>query len=327
TVAPHSPWAFDDAVHHAAEALVPLFRVAKARGNKFINLDMEEFKDLDITIAVFTAILDRDEFQGLEAGIVLQAYLPDALAAMIRLQEWSAARVAAGGAPIKVRVVKGANLPMEQVDAEAHGWPLATWHSKQATDSSYKAVLDYALRPEHVQNVRIGIAGHNLFDIALAWLLANKRGVAGASGSGASGSGPIEFEMLLGMATAQATVVRRTVGSLLLYTPVVHPAEFDVAIAYLIRRLEEGASTENFMSAVFELDDEPELFARERDRFLASIASVPTEVPASNRVQDRTAVLSDASTGSASGSASTGSASGSASASGQRDGFENTPDT
>lgn len=307
TVAPHSPWAFDDAVHHAAEALVPLFRVAKARGKKFINLDMEEFKDLDITIAVFTAILDREEFQGLEAGIVLQAYLPDALGAMIRLQEWSAQRVSAGGAPIKVRVVKGANLPMEQVDAEAHGWPLATWHSKQATDSSYKAVLDYALRPEHVQNVRIGIAGHNLFDIALAWLLANKRGIASSNSSSAEpveASG-IEFEMLLGMATAQATVVRRTVGSLLLYTPVVHPAEFDVAIAYLIRRLEEGASTENFMSAVFELDDEPELFARERDRFLASIASVPTEVPASNRLQDR----------------------GAESVAMPHDGFENTPDT
>ncbi|MGL3150456.1 bifunctional proline dehydrogenase/L-glutamate gamma-semialdehyde dehydrogenase [Microbacterium sp. A82] len=284
TVAPHTPWAFDEAVAHAADALVPLFRLANGatgagstRSKKFINLDMEEYKDLDLTIAVFTAILDREEFRSLEAGIVLQAYLPDALGAMIRLQEWSAARVATGGAPIKVRVVKGANLPMEQVDAETHGWPLATWHSKEASDASYKAVLDYALRPEHVKNVRIGIAGHNLFDIALAWLLANQR----------KATDGIEFEMLLGMATAQATVVRRTVGSLLLYTPVVHPTEFDVAIAYLIRRLEEGASTENFMSAVFELDDEPALFARERDRFLASIASMPEEVPAPNRTQNR----------------------------------------
>ncbi|WP_194421590.1 bifunctional proline dehydrogenase/L-glutamate gamma-semialdehyde dehydrogenase [Microbacterium abyssi] len=295
TVAPHSPWAFDEAVHHAATALVPLFRIAKERGKKFINLDMEEYKDLDLTIAVFTSILDREEFRDLSAGIVLQAYLPDALGAMIRLQEWSAARVAAGGAAIKVRVVKGANLPMERVDAETHGWELATWHSKEASDASYKAVLDYALRPEHVQNVRIGVAGHNLFDIALAWLLANRRGVTDG----------IEFEMLLGMATAQATVIRRTVGSLLLYTPVVHPTEFDVAIAYLIRRLEEGASTENFMSAVFDLDEDPALFARERDRFLASIASMPAEVPAPNRTQDRGAPAVASAT----------------------DAFENTPDT
>ena len=74
-------------------------------------------------------------------------------------------------------MVKGANLPMERVDAELHGWPLATWPTKQASDASYKAVLDYALRPEHVDAVRIGVAGHNLFDVAFAWLLAQRRGV------------------------------------------------------------------------------------------------------------------------------------------------------
>ncbi|MGV8850453.1 MAG: bifunctional proline dehydrogenase/L-glutamate gamma-semialdehyde dehydrogenase [Propionibacteriaceae bacterium] len=275
TVAPHSPWAFDDAVAHAVSALLPLYELARAH-QKFINLDMEEYKDLDLTIAVFTTLLDRAELRDLEGGIVLQAYLPDALGAMIRLQEWAAARVASGGAPIKVRVVKGANLPMETVDAELHGWPLATWPTKLATDASYKAVLDYALRQEHTRAVRIGVAGHNLFDVALALLLARARGVADA----------IDIEMLLGMATAQAEVVRRDAGSILLYTPVVHPAEFDVAIAYLIRRLEEGASPENFMSAVFDLDD-PAMFARERDRFLASVSAMPTEVPPSNRVQDR----------------------------------------
>lgn len=279
TVAPHSPWAFDDAVAHAAAALIPLFRIARdaPSGRKFINLDMEEYKDLDLTLAVFTSILERPEFQTLEAGIVLQAYLPDALGAMMRLQEWAAARVSEGGAPIKVRVVKGANLPMERVDAEIHDWPLATWSTKQDSDSSYKAVLEYALRPENTLAVRVGVAGHNLFDIALAWLLAKRRGVTHA----------IEFEMLLGMASAQATVVRRTVGSLLLYTPVVHPAEFDVAIAYLIRRLEEGASSDNFMSAVFELDSDPVLFARERDRFIASTKALPHDVPRPRRHQDR----------------------------------------
>ncbi|WP_336644384.1 bifunctional proline dehydrogenase/L-glutamate gamma-semialdehyde dehydrogenase [Microbacterium sp. USHLN186] len=276
TVAPHSPWAFDTAVADAAEALLPLYRIAE-RGRKFINLDMEEYKDLDLTIAVFTSILDRPEFKNLEAGIVLQAYLPDALAAMMRLQEWAAARVADGGAAIKVRVVKGANLPMETVDAETHGWPLATWATKQQSDSSYKAVLDYAMHPERIANVRIGVAGHNLFDIALAWLLAERRGVTDG----------VEFEMLLGMASAQAQVVKRTVGSLLLYTPVVHPDEFDVAIAYLIRRLEEGASHENFMSAVFDLDSDSALFEREKQRFLASIGTIPAEVPGPNRTQNR----------------------------------------
>ncbi|GAA3339032.1 bifunctional proline dehydrogenase/L-glutamate gamma-semialdehyde dehydrogenase [Curtobacterium pusillum] len=286
TVHPHSPWAFDHAVEDIVEKLRPLFRrAAEASPQKFINLDMEEYKDLDLTIAVFTKLLDEPEFLGLEAGIVLQAYLPDALAAMQHLQEWSAARRARGGAAIKVRLVKGANLPMEQVEASVHGWSLATWHTKQDSDTNYKRVLDWALTPSRTENVRVGVAGHNLFDVAHAWLLAGSRGVRDG----------IEFEMLLGMAQGQASAVKNTVGSLLLYTPVVHPGEFDVAIAYLIRRLEEGASQENFMSAVFSLASSPTLFAREEERFRASLAplSLPggLDAPAPHRVADRYAAV------------------------------------
>ncbi|MET3351491.1 UNVERIFIED_ORG: RHH-type proline utilization regulon transcriptional repressor/proline dehydrogenase/delta 1-pyrroline-5-carboxylate dehydrogenase [Arthrobacter sp. UYEF1] len=282
TVAPHSAWAFDEAVEHVVEKLTPLFAKAASfagagKNAKFINLDMEEYKDLDMTIAVFTRILDKPEFKNLEAGIVLQAYLPDALAAMIRLQGWAAERRANGGAAIKVRVVKGANLPMEQVEASLHDWPLATWHTKQDSDTNYKRVINYSLHPDRISNIRIGVAGHNLFDIAFAWLLAKQRGVESG----------IEFEMLLGMAQGQAEAVKKDVGSLLLYTPVVHPAEFDVAIAYLIRRLEEGASQDNFMSAVFELSENESLFEREKQRFLASLAALDGEVPGPNRRQNR----------------------------------------
>lgn len=282
TVAPHSAWGFDEAVEHVVERLTPLFaRAASYAGTgqkaKFINLDMEEYKDLDMTIAVFTRILDKPEFKNLEAGIVLQAYLPDALSAMIRLQDWAAARRADGGAAIKVRVVKGANLPMEQVESSLHDWPLATCSSKQESDTNYKRVINYALHPDRIRNIRIGVAGHNLFDIAFSWLLAKQRGVESG----------IEFEMLLGMAQGQAEAVKKDVGSLLLYTPVVHPAEFDVAIAYLIRRLEEGASQENFMSAVFELSENEALFEREKQRFLASVAELDDEVPPPSRQQNR----------------------------------------
>src|SRR5665811_1817860 len=58
TVAPDRPWAFDDAVSEAVEALAPLYELAAAASpNKFVNLDMEEYKDLDLTIAVFTCLL------------------------------------------------------------------------------------------------------------------------------------------------------------------------------------------------------------------------------------------------------------------------------
>ncbi|MEJ3405306.1 bifunctional proline dehydrogenase/L-glutamate gamma-semialdehyde dehydrogenase [Rathayibacter sp. YIM 133350] len=279
-----SMWSFDEAVEKVVETLLPLYELAarsSAAGKpKFINLDMEEYRDLDLTIAVFTRILATPSLRDLEAGIVLQAYLPDALGALQNLTDWSRHRRAAGGAPIKVRVVKGANLAMEQVDAVMHDWPLATYDSKQDTDTNYKRVLNWAFTPENTDAVKIGVAGHNLFDVAYARLLAERRGV----------SDRVDFEMLLGMATGQAEAVRADVGQLLLYTPVVNPAEFDVAIAYLIRRLEENASTENFMSAVFELTSDAGLLQRETDRFLASLANLDLTVPRPNRTQDRSQV-------------------------------------
>lgn len=277
-VKPHQRWGFEEMVTDTVETLRPLYQLALSSPMpKFINLDMEEYKDLELTLAVFTRLLDEPQFHQLRAGIVLQAYLPDAMGAMARLQNWAGRRVAAGGAPIKVRLVKGANLPMELVDAQLHGWPLATVDSKKAADTNYKRVMDYALQPERIRSVELGIAGHNLFDIALAWLLAQRRGVTEG----------VDFEMLVGMAPGQAEAVRRTVGRMLFYVPVVHPKEFDVAIAYLIRRLEEGASQDNFMSAVFELSTCPELFERERRRFQESIDALSHEVPQPNRSQSR----------------------------------------
>lgn len=275
-----SMWAFDQTVDLVVERLLPLYLTAASDGT-FINLDMEEYRDLDLTIAVFTRILDDPRLQGLEAGIVLQAYLPDALPALQQLTAWAQQRVNAGGARIKVRLVKGANLAMERVDAVMHGWELATHASKLDSDASYLRCLDVALQPENVRAVRLGVAGHNLFDIAYAWLLAGERGVQDA----------VEVEMLLGMAQGQVEAVTREVGHVLLYVPVVRPDEFDVAISYLVRRLEENASSDNFLSAAFDLATDPAMFERERERFVASLARAgdPALPVGANRRQDRTA--------------------------------------
>lgn len=273
-----SMWSFDEAVARVVQRLTPLYEFAAASPTqKFINLDMEEFHDLDLTIEVFRRILEQPRLKNLEAGIVLQAYLPDSVRAMQGLTAWASQRRSQGGAGIKVRIVKGANLAMERVDAAIHGWPLATSSTKRETDANYKRILDWSLTPERTDAVRVGIAGHNLFDIAHAWLLAKERRVESR----------VDFEMLLGMATAQADAVKGDVGGLLLYTPVVHPGEFDSAISYLVRRLEENASSENFLSGVFELAESATVFDREANRFLSSIEIMDAEVPRSHRTQNR----------------------------------------
>ncbi len=275
-----SMWAFDETVDRVVGRLTPLYETAALGVSPtFLNLDMEEFRDLDLTIQVFQRLLDRPALRSYEGGIVLQAYLPEALPALDRLTGWAQRRRAEGGAGIKVRVVKGANLAMERVDAALHGWPVAVLPSKRQSDANYKRVLDAALRPDRVDAVRIGVAGHNLFDISWAWQLAEQRGVTDA----------VDVEMLLGMAPDQAAAVRNTVGRLLLYTPVVHPRDFDSAISYLIRRLEENASSENFLSGVFELSTSPEIFEREEQRFRESLSTFEAapSAPAPRRVQNR----------------------------------------
>src|SRR5699024_9662443 len=222
TVAPHTRWAHDVAVDDIVEPLRPVYRAAMhADPVTFINLDMEEYKDLDLTLDVYSKLMSEPEFQYYASGIVMQAYLPDAYQAMVQLQRFTAQRVTNGRYPIKRRVVKGANLPMEQVQAAMHHWPQTVWPTKQDTDTNYKRLLNYALTSERLTNVHIGVAGQNLFDIALTYLSLQHRNIQ-------LHDGPVDFEMLLGMASAQAEAVRADVGRLLLYTPVVHPDAFDV---------------------------------------------------------------------------------------------------
>ena len=142
--------AFDHSVAVLAERLAELYRAAAAnaylrpdgrRVPKFVNLDMEEYRDLAITTAAFTQTLNREEFKTHAAGIVLQAYLPDAFEIQKELTVWACQRVAAGGAPIKIRIVKGANMEMELVEASLFNWPLAPYDNKRDVDANYKPMV------------------------------------------------------------------------------------------------------------------------------------------------------------------------------------------
>ena len=283
-----SMWGFDETVERLIEKLTPLYQfAAHSQTPKFINLDMEEYRDLGLTMLVFKKLLSKPELQKLEAGIVLQAYLPDSYRALQDLTAFAQTRTAGGGAGIKVRIVKGANLAMEHVDADWHGWQLATYSTKAESDANYKRLIDYALEENRIASLRIGIAGHNLFDLAFAHELAKHRNI----------NTRVEFEMLQGMAQHLSTQVKQSVGSLLLYTPVVRPSEFQVAVAYLTRRLEENGSPDNFMSGVFDIDKDRNVFDRERLRFETSLRLMDQITDLPNRKQNRSADKAIAQTG------------------------------
>ena len=255
-------WAFDHTLKRIEERLRELYlHAASTSPPTFVNLDMEEYRDLELTICAFMKLLDEPELRSIEAGIVLQAYLPDTFPALQRLTKWANQRQKTGGGEIKIRLVKGANLAMEKVDAALHGWNQAPYETKMEVDANYKRCLDWVLNAEQMNGIRIGLASHNLFDVAWTHLLAEERGVAHR----------VEFEMLQGMAPAQAREVHADTHGLLLYTPIVGRADFDVAISYLFRRLEENASEDNFLRHLFTLKPDSKEFLNQADQFQKAV--------------------------------------------------------
>ncbi len=79
--------------------------------------------------------------------------------------------------------------------------------------------------------------------------------------------------MLQGMAPGEAAAVAEVAGGLRLYTPIVARDDFDVAISYLFRRLEETSAPDNFLRALPHLASDPRVFEREADRFRAAVAA------------------------------------------------------
>lgn len=244
-----TPIAHDYSVAQIQKRLVPIYEAAMKNrdieGNaKFVNLDMEEYKDLELTLDVFKNTLEQEAFHSLHAGIVIQAYLPDAMDKVKELIIWAKKRVENGGAPIKVRLVKGANQEMELTEASLREWESVTYDTKAQTDANYKLILEYMLRPEHAPYVHVGLASHNLFDHAYGYMLATSRKV----------SDYYTAEMLEGMSEAAYEVLKEEGLNIILYAPTATAATFTNAIAYLVRRFDENTAKQNFLRHSFGLE-------------------------------------------------------------------------
>jgi RHH-type proline utilization regulon transcriptional repressor/proline dehydrogenase/delta 1-pyrroline-5-carboxylate dehydrogenase len=271
-------FAFDETVAEVAVRLQSVYRQAAQHDPpKFVNLDMEEFRDLRLTIDVLKAALADGDLVRLDVGIVLQAYLPESVAAADEIAEWAVERYRNYGARTKIRLVKGANLAMEQVDAEIHGWRQAPFGSKAETDANFKRLLDRLLDPSFDPAVQIGLGSHNLFDVAWGLVVAADRG----------GLHRLEIEMLEGMAPAQARAVRDHTGELILYTPTVAHDDLVAAIAYLARRLDENTAPDNYLRHVASLRVGGIEWNLERDRFLQAVHDRHLPLASFGRSQNR----------------------------------------
>ncbi|EAK0463818.1 aldehyde dehydrogenase family protein [Campylobacter upsaliensis] len=270
---------FDYSKEEVVKRLDKLYALAleeqKKQGvSKFINLDMEEFRDLELTVAAFMESVSKFD---IKAGIVLQAYIPDSYEYLKKLLAFSKERVLKGMQPIKIRFVKGANMESEETIASQRGWELPTFSRKIDTDSNYNKMLDLVLEDENYKYINVGIASHNIFEIAYAYTRIKEAG-AGES---------FTFEMLEGM-SLQCSYELSKMHDLILYAPVCDEAHFNNAIAYLVRRLDENTSEDNFMRYFFNLKVGSKEWEEQKSLFLNALEGIKTLDNTTHRKQDRT---------------------------------------
>ena len=248
---------------------------------KFVNLDMEEYKDTELTLDVFLTVMSMPEFKNYTSGIVVQAYLPDAWNLQTTLLDFAKKRVANGSSPIKMRLVKGANLAMETVISSLRGWENPIFPTKIEVDANFMLLLDRALLPENAKVVNVGVASHNFFSIGYAYLLSRANGVEQF----------VDFEMLEGMANHLSRVMKSLEKQVVLYTPVVKNEHFLNAVSYLVRRLDENTGRDNFLSYSFNLKADSKEWKFLYNQFLKANALKNELILEPNRKQDRRKTL------------------------------------
>ncbi len=251
--------AWEDTLQRLKEPLRHLYRQSLLY-KKSINLDMEEYKDLMLTKELFCSVLSEEEFYPLSAGIALQSYLPDSFAIQKEITAWAIKRCRQGAAPIKIRLVKGANLGMERVEASIKEWPQAPYTTKQQTDANFIRMMHFGMQPENCQSVHLGIASHNIFDISYAMLLACEKQVEET----------VCLEMLAGMAPHITRAVSGLWKEVLLYCPAATKDDLHTAMAYLARRLDENTAPDNFLTHLFDLQTDENHWKKQEEAFALS---------------------------------------------------------
>jgi RHH-type proline utilization regulon transcriptional repressor/proline dehydrogenase/delta 1-pyrroline-5-carboxylate dehydrogenase len=281
-----SPLAREHTVGVLCDRLEPLFRTAdRARFrrpdgrevSKFVYLDMEEYRDKELTAQAFMRTLDRAGLERVRAGIALQAYIPDSYPTLLELQAWARRRVVAGGGRITIRLVKGANMEAERVESSMRDWPQAPYRSKVETDANYKRMVHEVMKPENLAAMDAGLASHNLFDLAYGLVLAHEHDALDK----------VQFEMLEGMANAQRRALFELSRNLLLYAPACRREHFINAIGYLIRRLDENTGPENFLRHAFRIEVNSADWRKLEQGFLEAFSAIPGLADAPRRHQDR----------------------------------------
>jgi RHH-type proline utilization regulon transcriptional repressor/proline dehydrogenase/delta 1-pyrroline-5-carboxylate dehydrogenase len=247
------------------DALEVLIRERLLPDGRLLMLDMEAYRDVGLTLRVLTDLSARPGLLQARIGVVVQAYLKDSAHVLEEVIAIAEARVRAGGPPLRVRLVKGANLAMERFEAASRGWPLATYDAKLDVDRSWRTLMTRALQAAERGFLEVGLASHNTFDLALGllrWAHSAARERVG-------------FELLAGIAPGTARALRDLGADVMLYAPVVADDDLLSAVAYLLRRFDESTSESNHLRHAFGMRARDAAFEAEAAFFRAGLLAGP----------------------------------------------------
>jgi RHH-type proline utilization regulon transcriptional repressor/proline dehydrogenase/delta 1-pyrroline-5-carboxylate dehydrogenase len=220
-------------IDRVAARLRPILRTARTV-RAYVHIDMEQYAHKDLTLAIFRKVLGEPEFRDWpDVGIVAQTYLPETEADLHALDAWVERR----GAPVTVRLVKGAYWDYEVLHARQTGWREPVYLQKWQSDASYERCARFLM--ERHERLRPALASHNVRSLAAGLAAADACGVPREA---------YEFQMLHGMGEPIQRALVTGGHRVRVYTPY---GALLPGMAYLVRRLLENTSNDSFLKASF----------------------------------------------------------------------------
>ena len=235
------PLNFDKSVQVLSERLAELVRLAQ-KNNVQVYVDAEDTSHNPIIYQVFQDVFGSSEFASYPyPGIVIQAYAKDSEMLTRQLLSFAEKR----GAPIAVRLVKGAYWDAETVGCSQHNWENPLFEEKYQSDQNFEMLSRYLL--DNLDHCLPAFGSHNIRSLAHACVYAEKKGIPKTA---------FELQMLYGMAEPIAKAFEQEDYLVRLYVPL---GKLIPGMGYLVRRLLENTSNESFLRHTFfdskEIDD------------------------------------------------------------------------
>ena len=212
-----------------AERLRPILDLAMRLPASLI-FDMEQADTKTLLVEIFTRLFAEPSYKDYpHAGLALQAYHRETVRDIEKLLTWVRRR----GAPITIRLVKGAYWDSDTIRYRQRGWPIPLFEHKAETDANYESLVSLLLSQSAL--IRPTFGTHNLRTLAYIEAVAESLRLPPETW---------EYQMIFGMAEPFQHAVMQYGRRLRLYTPV---GNLLPGMAYLVRRLLENTSNESFL--------------------------------------------------------------------------------